>query len=332
MKNCDEMVNNLFERREQYVVEQKRKRNIIIRMTSSICCVCLVAFMGFGVWQSGILKSSEVIDKNDSNNTGFISPTTDETDGESLNSSIQTQYSVYTDSIKLPENTSDMMMDMIGCLVYKGKVYTQSTGFYTYDSVIAEQLVGEYVGEATGILEEWSSQEEWATEFASTYSGSVYKVNGYSEDFRLCIYVNSGDEQWLQFLDNYDGIGLNTGADLFENRLHITGNVESVTYLTHYDWNEGNPSNHRDLTGITEEQFEDFLVQLCDSPFERIEYSNNPNFYDSKIQGHLYLNMKDGTLVELRLIEGGYVGCQSLGWIFVKMPGELFDVVLAACQ
>lgn len=331
MKNCDEMVNSLLERRVQYVAEQKRKRKIITRMASSICCLCLIAFMGFGVWKWGILEHSGTIDENVSNGTGFLPPSSDKTDGENLNSPTQTEYAVYTDSIKLPENTSDVMMDMIGALVYKGKVYTQST-LYTHDSVIAEQLVGEYIGEAKGTLDEWSSQEEWATEFASTYSGSVYKVNGYSEDFRLCIYVNSGDEQWLQFLDNYDGIGLNTGADLFEDRLHITGNVESVTYLTHYDWNEGNTSNHRDLTGITEKQFEDFLAQLCTSPFERIECSSNPNFYDAEIQGHLYLNMKDGTLVELRMIEGGYVGCQNLGWVFVKMPGELFDVVMAACQ
>lgn len=331
MKNCDEMVNSLLERRVQYVAEQKRKRKIITRMASSICCLCLIAFTGFGVWKSGILEHPGTIDADVSNGTGFLSPSSNKTDGENLNIPTQTEYAVYTDSIKLPENTSDVMVDMIGVLVYKGKVYTQST-LYAHNSVIAEQLVGEYIGEAKGTLDEWSSQEEWATEFASTYSGSVYKVNGYSEDFRLCIYVNSGDEQWLQFLDNYDGIGLNTGADLFEDRLHITGNVESVTYLTHYDWNEGNTSNHHDLTGITEKQFEDFWAQLCASPFERIEYSGNPNFYDAEIQGHLYLNMNDGTLVELRMIEGGYVGCQNLGWVFVKMPGELFDVVMAACQ
>lgn len=71
--------------------------------------------------------------------------------------------------------------------------------------------------------------------------------------------MNSGDTQWLQFLDNYDGIGLNTGADLFEKRLHVTGNVESVTYKTHSDWNEGDPTSHRDLTGAAKEQFDDFL-------------------------------------------------------------------------
>ena len=144
--------------------------------------------------------------------------------------------------------------------------------------------------------------------------------------------MNSGDTQWLQFLDSYDGIGLNTGADLFEKRLHVTGNVESVTYKTHSDWNEGVPTSYRDLTGAAKEQFDDFLNELCNSPFERIDYTDNPGFYQAEKQGHLYLNMKDGTLIELRLIEGGYVGCQNLGWIFVKMPGDLFDTVLTACQ
>ena len=54
--------------------------------------------------------------------------------------------------------------------------------------------------------------------------------------------------------------------------------------------------------------------------------------YDSAVQGHLFISMSDGTTVELRLIEGGYVGYQGLGWYFVKMPGAVFDAVLAACR
>ena len=50
------------------------------------------------------------------------------------------------------------------------------------------------------------------------------------------------------------------------------------------------------------------------------------------MQGHLFFHMSDGTTVELRLIEGGYVGYQGLGWYFVKMPGAAFDAVLAACS
>ncbi len=135
----------------------------------------------------------------------------------------------------------------------------------------------------------------------------------------------------MEFLDNYDGIGLNTGSDLFEDRLHIPGNVVGVTYRTHSDWNEDIPRN-LDLTGVTAEQFDEFLAELCKSPFVRIDHKTDTGFYDVEPQGHLYLEMRDGTIVELRLFEGGYVGCRNLGWVFVKMPGELFELVLGACQ
>jgi len=54
MKNCNEMVNSLLERREQYIEEQKRKRTIIIRTASTACCVCLVALSVFRVFQSNV--------------------------------------------------------------------------------------------------------------------------------------------------------------------------------------------------------------------------------------------------------------------------------------
>ena len=53
MKNCYEMVNSLFERREQYITEQKEKRRVMTRIAASVCCVCLVALLGFGMWQEG---------------------------------------------------------------------------------------------------------------------------------------------------------------------------------------------------------------------------------------------------------------------------------------
>ena len=57
MKNCDEMVNNLLERREQYNADKKRKRKAAMRISSVICCFLLVAVVGFGVWQSGIFNT-----------------------------------------------------------------------------------------------------------------------------------------------------------------------------------------------------------------------------------------------------------------------------------
>lgn len=52
MKSCDEMLSSLFERRKQYITAQKRKRKLIIQVSTSLCCVCLVALLGFGMRQS----------------------------------------------------------------------------------------------------------------------------------------------------------------------------------------------------------------------------------------------------------------------------------------
>ncbi|MCI8669725.1 MAG: hypothetical protein HFI34_09435 [Lachnospiraceae bacterium] len=66
MKNCDEMVNNLLERRDQYVAEQKRKRMVITRTVTAMCCVCLVALLSFGMWQSGTFEKTPPITTEDS--------------------------------------------------------------------------------------------------------------------------------------------------------------------------------------------------------------------------------------------------------------------------
>jgi len=58
MKNCDEMVNSLLERRERYAAEQKRKRTMLTRTATSICCVCLVALLGFGMWQGEMFNTT----------------------------------------------------------------------------------------------------------------------------------------------------------------------------------------------------------------------------------------------------------------------------------
>ncbi len=56
MKNCNEMVNSLLERREQYETEKKNRRKMLTRTITPLCCMCLVALLGFGAWQSGLLE------------------------------------------------------------------------------------------------------------------------------------------------------------------------------------------------------------------------------------------------------------------------------------
>lgn len=65
MKNYEEVTNDLLERRNRYVVEQKRKKKRVTEIITSLCCVCLVALVGIGVWQSGILTDKNMFLKDD---------------------------------------------------------------------------------------------------------------------------------------------------------------------------------------------------------------------------------------------------------------------------
>lgn len=53
MKNCDEMVESLLERRAQYAAEQKGKRARIARIAAAAGCACLAVLLGVGIWQGG---------------------------------------------------------------------------------------------------------------------------------------------------------------------------------------------------------------------------------------------------------------------------------------
>lgn len=227
---------------------------------------------------------------------------------------------VYVPAIELPEAEPGVAMDMIACVVYEGTVYTQ--GEWLDD---ASALVGEYLGRATGSIDEWSDESEYV-ELAGTMSGDIYTVRGYDPDFRICCLNDDGSAMLLERLN---GISLDTGADLFDTRLHLAERMESVSWLTHEDWNEAR-REFRELS-LPGDTVSAFLDELCAGKFVYL-WETDRDIYDSAVQGHLFISMSDGTTVELRLIEGGHVGYQGLGWYFVKMPGAVFDAVLAACR
>lgn len=226
---------------------------------------------------------------------------------------------IHIPAIELPEPADGLAADMIACVVYDGAVYTQ--GEWLDD---ASSLLGEYLGHATGSLDEWSEESDYV-EFAGTMSGELYTVVGYDPDFRICCL---GDDGSALLLERLNGITLATGADLFDTRLHLAERMEDVTYLTHDDWN--NAVYDFKPLGLDDDTVSAFLDELCAGEFV-YTWDTDHDIYDSTVQGHLFFSQSDGTTIELRLIEGGYVGYQHLGWYFVKMPGDVFDAVLAAC-
>ncbi len=62
MKTYDEIAQNLFERRDEYLKEQKAKKSKLKRGIVSTACVFAVALAVFGVWKSGIFTDNHKID------------------------------------------------------------------------------------------------------------------------------------------------------------------------------------------------------------------------------------------------------------------------------
>ncbi|NLU24447.1 MAG: hypothetical protein GXW99_07025 [Clostridiales bacterium] len=305
-------IGNIEEKYVEEAAEYKGKsRRIWIRWSAAAACLCL-------------LLTGLYLSRLPSKNSTAKQPTYD--DG----------YAIHIPAVKLPNDTAGTSMDMVGLVVYQGRVYTQAEQYSGEQAEAVAGLIGEYVGYAKGTIDEWSAQDAYATEFASTYEGDVYSVKGYSPDFRLCISFGAIDSEQnnvknIVFLENLNGIGVTNGGDLFEKRLHLQQRWQAVRYQEHENWDNGWPDYvYRPLDRISEEQINTFLETLCASPFSYV-YETNPNFYDEGEQAHLFFQMDDGTTVELRLFAGGYVGYQSMGWYFVKMPGEIFDTIFNAC-
>ncbi len=131
MKNYKEMADSVLNRRDEYVVE-KRKR--MKKLTTSISCFCLCALLGAGVWQSGIL------------NGDVQSPISTEQVG-TLDNSPNTQGEQKQPAISNNENNPSVGDDKAAADV-QGRVVWNGADYIQIDIVSEEQVeLGEYLGE-----------------------------------------------------------------------------------------------------------------------------------------------------------------------------------------
>lgn len=246
---------------------------------------------------------------------------------------------VYVPAIKLPESTeAGTAADMIGLVVYKGQIYTQTVDYTGEEAYKIDAIVGEHLGTARGNIDEWSSQDEYAVEFASTIAGDIYSVNGYDTSFRICLRAEYEDENgsnlWIQFLDCLNGITLTKGSELFEDRLHVRENTAMAQWQSQEDWDYylGNFQD-ADIEDTLWNEFWD-AVDNGDFYYMWDEENLSPIINDMSHQAHMILTMNDGTKVNVRLIEfegEGYVGYEPFGWYYVKVQKDVFDKMYEAC-
>ena len=86
MKSSDEMINDLFKRRDRYTEDKKRKRAARMKILIPVCAACCVVLLGFGVWKSGLLRRNP-----GTNNAGNMTGQTTVTPGETNNTPAPTE-------------------------------------------------------------------------------------------------------------------------------------------------------------------------------------------------------------------------------------------------
>lgn len=289
--------------------EKKRKRKSYrktwIPLGTAAACLCIV-MGGITIWQNY-------------RNSPLTNPDSPVTEADALRSQISES------GVTIPKMEVTLSLpngveaDMIGFFIYQGRCYVELDWFEAEDD-----FVGEYLGTATGMIDEWTPKEGYV-ELAGSISGDFYSVNGYDPSFLLCMKKDDG---MVATYINNNGITLKKGSDLFEERLHLANRYSSVNYQTSKDWNYdlGEPVPLEDTYYEVVDAFvealndSDFML-LSDIPLE----NENDNVYDSKEMYHLFFHMEDGMTIHLRLLEGGYVSLQGFYGVCVKMEGAPFE-------
>ncbi|MGM9606386.1 MAG: hypothetical protein ACI3XJ_02665 [Oscillospiraceae bacterium] len=207
--------------------------------------------------------------------------------------------------------------------IYQGRCYK---GYETvYDDA---DLIGEYLGTAAGMLDVWTPKEGYV-ELAGNISGDFYSVKGYDPGFMLCMRESNGA---IQIFINDNDLTLKYGADLFEDRFHLSGNFEEVRYQTRASWYNSTDEIFT-LEREAEPVVDDFVAALNQGEFMRTADipldEGQHSIYDKEIY-HVTFCKNDGMTITLRLLEGGYVHFGTyFGGTCVKVDEKAFNTLIA---
>lgn len=196
MKNYDELTNDLLERRDRYVADQKKKRKRVMSVATSLCCFCLVALLGFGMWQGGMFDAKPPITLDDSINIGdkdYINP--DELDNS------QTSTPGNNDSQGNTQTGTEQKFDPAEIIWTINRVEGQVSAAplnYSTDKYYSERKsltdIAAYLGRDLSKLEVITSQ---GFEFLGRYETDFYyELNG-DVAYDSCVFGYTKDEKQI---------------------------------------------------------------------------------------------------------------------------------------
>lgn len=225
-------------------------------------------------------------------------------------------------AIELPKNNG-VQAKMIGLVVYKGNIYTQTGTQITAGT--AKQLRGEKLGRTTAGITEWSTQADY-TELASTIGESdIYAVQGYDETFRIMSYVEHDGQVFAELYEHLNGITVTRGEDIV-GELKLSGRIASAQWQDFDSWNMG---ENRVQKLPADASLDAFIQALYEAKPVAEETLMNAGIYEngSGEQKFLHLNLEDGSKVQLRLFKSGPYVKYGFAPVFLKLDAEAFTAL-----
>ena len=215
-------------------------------------------------------------------------------------------------------------------LVYKSRVYTMENIEISLEE--AKVLMDKKIGVTWNMIEEIVDNGtsegyidlESLEDFASFGEGDeVYTVRGYDENFRLITYSKNEYGEYINLWQCLNDFILEDGSDVF-GKMNLKDNIQKVTWETFNNWNTGNINQKEVIIDYTLNNFIDALYKGNPYSLEAEELWSK--LFDNEDQKFMFIKMKDGTKVEIRLFKEGYVYYSGLNFAF-KLDEESFNTM-----
>ncbi len=220
----------------------------------------------------------------------------------------------------VPQADSSAIADMMGLFLYDGRCYVEYTAF---EDAKEEELLGAYLGTVTAGIDEWSGKAEWK-DFCGTVVGDIYTVKGMPSSFMLCLKNEVGVGLFI----NDNGITIQTGADLYSERLDLKDSYTGVWAEAYDDWYYGR--NHRivlldehveasdDHKKTIVDRFIDALNDGRVHSLRDIQKRESGRLYQTQLYA-LNFTTDHGFRIFLRVFENGLVSFDGVGSVVVQI-------------
>lgn len=235
--------------------------------------------------------------------------------GCAAGSSANTDTETGTEGVYYPEiprkNLSAIYREM-ACYAYTSLGYNDVvyTSFYCNSlpdrsEIPVDSIAGRELAQAYGNHEVYWSVDE-ADLSDNTLTAIIYSVNGYEEDFRVCIYY---EKTWpetiygLQIFEKLNGITLYKGSELFRDRLHLDRAAEV------YD------ADHHPIS-MEDASMKAFMEVLFDGEFIDAD-SELQSLLEYAEAKSIYFEDEIGLVTELKICPEGYAFIKRLETLYV---------------